>query len=255
MERFVDIVAPRSFPDLVLKVSAWVFLILTTALAVEYVFAWGEPENLIEFSIKCLIVAIPWTAIGFMALHHQYLLQQRLRWLANRDGLTELRNSSAFHRDARQALDKGRAAVLILLDGDHFKSINDTYGHLTGDAALIAIAGRIREVEGTSDISGRLGGEEFALLLHNGDQDRCWDIAQRLVEPIEVVHGPHSLQVSLSAGITPVTGQPLERALAEADEALYSSKRSGRARFTVFRSQSAEDISFTFAGVPAAAAS
>jgi diguanylate cyclase (GGDEF)-like protein len=139
----------------------------------------------------------------------------------------------------------GSAAVL-LLDLDHFKGVNDRYGHRTGDAVLRAAAERIASVTRGSDCLARWGGEEFAILAPGIDREAATSLAERartaLGDPIQV-EGV-SIDLTLSVGVAiagPGTRTP-DRLIDAADEALYEAKRTGRNRVRVFRRTGAIDL-------------
>jgi len=166
-------------------------------------------------------------------------LEARLREMATTDGLTGALNRSGFLALAQAELDRepspGRGLALMMLDVDHFKSINDRYGHAGGDLALkhlvTLLGGRTRR----TDLLGRLGGEEFAILLPEIIPDEAERMAQRLVTHVAehpVAFESQSIQMTVSIGLTVVTGpdRSIEHILARADDALYRAKRGGRNR-------------------------
>jgi len=165
--------------------------------------------------------------------------QAQLLELATTDSLTGLHNRRYFMESASQELDRARRyqtpLSLLLLDADHFKSVNDRYGHPVGDQALqtLAIIGRrvLREV----DLFARIGGEEFAILLPQTDHAAARNVAERLRQaiidqPIATEDGPLHLTVSL--GLTNLGSAPadLDELLRRADVALYQAKQNGRNR-------------------------
>jgi diguanylate cyclase (GGDEF)-like protein len=129
----------------------------------------------------------------------------------------------------------GRPLAAIMLDVDHFKAVNDTYGHAVGDAVLREVAARVQATVREADIVGRYGGEEFALLLPESHDVTA--LAERLratmaATPI-VAHG-QDITVTISAGISYLEpGDDLDSLLGRADAALYRSKAAGRDRVTV----------------------
>ena len=157
---------------------------------------------------------------------------------ASHDSLTNLPNRAYFETRLTRTLRslnnaRGKAAVLFL-DSDHFKDINDSYGHATGDAVLVAIATRIRAQLREGDVVARLGGDEFAILLtplHKiEDAQRIADkVIASMLEPIKVP-GQISIVSSLSIGIAvyPEHGATAEDLLSAADAAMYQAKRLSR---------------------------
>ena len=166
-------------------------------------------------------------------------LKERHKHLAARDGLTQLYNRRAFDdrlakARAREERQGGRFAVL-LLDIDHFKRLNDTFGHPAGDAALKHTA---RVLEGhlrQGDEAARYGGEEFAVILPGADAAGAAPLAERVraaIEGSQVVFEGARLAVTVSVGVAawPEDGREVETLLAAADRALYAAKQDGRNR-------------------------
>jgi len=166
-------------------------------------------------------------------------LKERHKHLAARDGLTQLYNRRAFDdrlakARAREERQGGRFAVL-LLDIDHFKRLNDTFGHPAGDAALKHTA---RVLEGhlrQGDEAARYGGEEFAVILPGADAAGAAPLAERVraaIEGSQVVFEGARLAVTVSVGVAawPEDGREIETLLAAADRALYAAKQDGRNR-------------------------
>jgi diguanylate cyclase (GGDEF)-like protein len=166
-------------------------------------------------------------------------LKERHKHLAARDGLTQLYNRRAFDERlakarAREERQGGRFAVL-LLDIDHFKKLNDTFGHPAGDAALKHTArvleGHLRE----GDEAARYGGEEFADILSGADAAGALPLAERVRSAIETSHLVFEgarLAVTVSVGVAawPDVGRELAELLAAADRGLYAAKQAGRNR-------------------------
>jgi diguanylate cyclase (GGDEF)-like protein/PAS domain S-box-containing protein len=165
-------------------------------------------------------------------------LNEQLEQLASRDGLTGLYNHRRFVEElattAARARRYNHPLSLMLVDVDHFKQINDTYGHPAGDTVLLEIAGRLQKGVRSTDAVGRLGGDEFAVLLPETDREGADILAQRLLEsvrrPVELSSGD-MIPVTISLGVVSRTGMQItsgEALLQEADEALYAVKRTGR---------------------------
>ncbi|HEY0292941.1 MAG TPA: diguanylate cyclase [Hansschlegelia sp.] len=169
-------------------------------------------------------------------------LESALEHLATHDALTGLANRAVFERDlekARARLDRqgGRLAVL-LIDVDHFKAVNDTFGHAAGDALLIAIGMRLKATARTGDVAARLGGDEFAVIAAGHSAAEFDALAERvnvaLSEPFEGVG--HSLRPTVSIGVAVATsgGEAGEELVARADRALYAAKSAGRGTWRFF---------------------
>ncbi|ODA66807.1 putative diguanylate cyclase YcdT [Methyloligella halotolerans] len=165
--------------------------------------------------------------------------QQRLQRLAMSDELTNVLNRRGFFELGQQALrgqsDNAGDSSVIVFDIDRFKSINDTYGHAAGDQVIATFAKRAARLLRPDDIFGRIGGEEFALLLPGTPSDVAASVAERIRLAIseEPITGEgYTVSVTTSAGLTsaPNSHAHLDRLMATADAALYEAKRLGRNR-------------------------
>ncbi|TCI07475.1 GGDEF domain-containing protein [Dyella soli] len=165
--------------------------------------------------------------------------QLRFKRLSSYDGLTGIFNRQHFISEVERALrlleKKLGAGCLIFIDLDHFKQVNDTYGHAAGDAVLRHTVAICREHLRTTDLFGRLGGEEFGILILECSREQGMAIADRIRVAIETtpVHGD-GFAVSFSASVglaaTDTSGYGLQRLSHDADAALYRAKRTGRNR-------------------------
>jgi diguanylate cyclase (GGDEF)-like protein len=152
--------------------------------------------------------------------------------LADRDVLTPLLNRRAFLREVQRAIAMARRykapACVIYFDLDGFKGINDRYGHAAGDAALIAVAEGLLAAVREEDVVGRIGGDEFAVLLQHVDAEAATAKAQALREALardRVSVQGHSFSIGLTFGVRQIGGaDTAEQALAEADAAMYLRK-------------------------------
>ncbi len=156
--------------------------------------------------------------------------RETLREQVKRDGLTGLLNHRACQEHLRDVLAAGGGTVgVVLLDLDHFKVINDMNGHAEGDRVLAAVAGRLRSVVRESDAVGRLGGEEFVLILPGVDADGAEDCAERARAALAdlTVRG-RPLAASAGVAAAPVDAMEATALLECADSALYWAKQSGR---------------------------
>ena len=158
---------------------------------------------------------------------------------AVRDGLTNLYNRREFNKLLQKALAnadrQGSGFALLLLDIDHFKKLNDTYGHPAGDAALRNTAQVLERHLRKGDQAARYGGEEFAAILPAADEAGALHLAERLREAIEsarVVFEGARLNVTVSLGVAvwPADGKDEEALVSAADRALYAAKQAGRNR-------------------------
>jgi diguanylate cyclase (GGDEF)-like protein len=168
-------------------------------------------------------------------------LKEELRFQAFHDPLTGLANRSLFTEQVDAALAVGGpgVAVVLFLDLDNFKDVNDTLGHAAGDQLLTAVAERVRSCIRPHDLAARLGGDEFAILLHDDPQlAGALSVATRIIRSMGVtfpIEG-QDLKISASIGIAASQGG-VERAddlLRNADVAMYTAKQGGKNRFSVF---------------------
>lgn len=160
--------------------------------------------------------------------------QAELLAQADLDHLTGVLNRAAFYRRASGYAGEAEASVL-LADIDHFKAINDAHGHAAGDDALRLVARTLQAALRTDDLLGRVGGEEFAILLAGMPQPLAMLIAERARKAIAGLdvqaEDGKPIALSVSIGVSAyVAGEPLDTALARADAAMYCAKRGGRNR-------------------------
>jgi diguanylate cyclase (GGDEF)-like protein/PAS domain S-box-containing protein len=173
----------------------------------------------------------------------QKRLEERLRELATSDSLTGLANRRHFLELARQELIRAeryrRDVSLLVMDIDHFKRVNDTFGHEMGDRVLKAVADVSRESLRNIDILARIGGEEFAGLLPHTGLEQAASVAERVrlaVANNAVLTGRGTVHVTISIGVSEAAGSSLDldSFLRCADEALYAAKRAGRNRVEIY---------------------
>ena len=165
---------------------------------------------------------------------------EKLTYVIQHDGLTGLYSRDYFHslleKQVKAARLNGEQGVLMLIDLDRFKQVNDTYGHQAGDFLLTKTATRFREAAGTQATIGRLGGDEFALFLpHPCQIEDAWEIAQSIIDRIAVPFQfeDHELVVGASIGIATINDkvESTSSLITNADLALYDAKRQGRGTY------------------------
>jgi diguanylate cyclase (GGDEF)-like protein len=166
-------------------------------------------------------------------------IEAQLRQVATTDSLTGVLNRAAFlscsERELIRARHSGKALSILMLDADHFKTVNDRHGHAGGDAVLQYLAGACRAAMRAGDSIGRLGGEEFAIVLPGATLEMGEEVAERLrvrIASHAVWHGgaPIALTVSVGVGAARGADQSIEQVMARADAALYAAKEAGRNR-------------------------
>lgn len=190
-----------------------------------------------------LYIALLLTILASIALWLYRLKRSQLRFmqLARRDGLTGIFNRQHFVEEAEQALRYAakslRGACLILIDLDHFKNVNDTHGHVAGDHALKRTVSICQKHLHSSDVFGRIGGEEFGILLPECTLIQALERAESIRQAIQATPEDDTEGVPLTASFGVATtshyGYDLRRMLVAADSALYRAKRDGRNRVVV----------------------
>ena len=251
------------------KLRVYLFTVLGTLICIAFAFAidgysvetgsWQLGERWINNLIIPLIVAPPFFFYLLSKLRELSLAHRELLTIASTDPLTNCLNRRAFtalvdgylkrfdnggnpssEQNDRHDDDQGSGALLVL-DIDHFKAVNDRFGHDRGDEALKLIADTIKANVRELDLVARLGGEEFGVFLPGVDPPRVRHLAERIRAAIRALEfapdgTPHPLSLSIG-GVTflpPTTFSELYR---NADQRLYAAKRAGRDRVDIDRSR------------------
>jgi diguanylate cyclase (GGDEF)-like protein/PAS domain S-box-containing protein len=170
-------------------------------------------------------------------------LQEELREQAIRDSLTGVYNrrflEEALNREIPRAIEQNYPLCIIMMDLDHFKDVNDLYGHKAGDLILQALADKIRHAIRDSDLACRYGGDEFIIILPNVTLDIAYQRAEQIrqnIEEMSITYKVATLKVTASLGVSvfPEHGSSADLIMRTADKALYVSKLEGRNRVTKF---------------------
>lgn len=166
------------------------------------------------------------------------LLYREVKIRADHDGLTRIYNRQYFDEklvnELRRAQRYSQDISLLMLDLDHFKAINDTYGHQAGDIVLRDVGMLLQETLRSTDFPARYGGEEFAVILPHTSEDKAWSLAERLRQRIARMHFSHEKRhftVTASIGVASIPPGSFKKnidILRQADRALYLAKASGR---------------------------
>ncbi|MFJ2033455.1 GGDEF domain-containing protein [Streptosporangium sp. NPDC087985] len=240
--------------------SAVLFTVLNTALIAVAAHTaapdsrwrevwWNRESLLLDVVELCLGVIVAITcvlnpvllvlALPPVVLLQRSLLHAQLQAAARTDSKTGLLNAAAWQREADteivRARRTGETLALLIVDIDHFKRVNDTYGHLIGDQVLVGVAATIRSQLRDYDVVGRFGGEEFVVLLPRADVTEARRVAERLRSRIGRMAVPaddNLITVTISVGVAVMSmhGDDLIELLAAADLALYRAKELGRDR-------------------------
>ena len=184
-------------------------------------------------------------SVHFKFLHErdvEHAYHEAIYQMVMRDGLTEVFNQRKFQeegtRELARALRHGRPLTIVLFDIDHFKKVNDTHGHLCGDAVLKQIASRVNELLRPEQIFARIGGEEFAVLCPETDLEGATVLAEKMRELFEARSfecgtTPVSVTCSFGVAVAETEMRRLDDLVETADRALYRAKNEGRNRVVV----------------------
>lgn len=225
---------PRDYWVKPLAVTA----VLLGLFALLALFGFGQDMATLPAAMSTVaLVQLPFTALAFAMVTYMDRVQTQLAALAMTDVLTGLPNRRAFVAQAGRAQANGEAGFVLIIDADHFKRINDTYGHAVGDRCLQAIAKRLNDVRRADDLIGRIGGEEFGAFMPLCTMAELRRISGQLCHAI-LINLPEErdpLRLTLSVGAAETRPlEMIEAALSRADEALYLAKAEGRARLVVW---------------------
>lgn len=241
--------SPFAFFYLWLSVHSFYFLPWRRAapqvafIAIDYAVslsAMPGPEfPYLRWAITVLTTAVICTLVALLKARVDALVG-RLAAVARTDSLTDLYNRRAYDElvevELARAERTGKPLSLILGDLDHFKRVNDRFGHPTGDAVLRRVAAQLVKTERLTDVAARLGGEEFALLLPDTDAQGAFLVAERMRAAIRSTFHEGPLPVTMSFGIAsyPDDGDDADTLFRAADGALLAAKAAGRDQAIVY---------------------
>lgn len=235
---FLPIFALRKPWHVLIKPFFYILAIEASYFATHYWIIGAFQAPLWKHFLVAVIVAAPFSSLGFVFISYLEHLQVTLSKQATTDDLTQLPNRRSLMEQLQTALKSEVSGFFLIIDADHFKRINDTYGHPAGDVCLKEIAQRISSVCRSGDTIGRIGGEEFGALLKDRTMHELERISSRLCYPItiSIPEASKPLRVTLSAGATELwAGDELAQVMRRADEALLVAKNNGRERTVVWR--------------------
>ncbi|WP_070000188.1 GGDEF domain-containing protein [Cellulosilyticum sp. I15G10I2] len=221
-----------------LKLAA---IIIISIGSVFYLLKDMENAYLVQFNFIAAITVVgtlEYFLLGYVKRSNELLRMYKEN--ATIDYLTGLNNTRNFdillNSSFKSAMEKSEKLSCLMIDIDYFKKVNDTYGHAVGDIVLKGLAGILSESCRAFDIIGRVGGEEFCVLLLDCSPDRAFEIASRIRENVKKYNfliGDHrTIKITVSIGIAtyPDTVEDLDEIMKQADDALYKAKREGRDR-------------------------
>ncbi len=242
--KIFNFLALQGWIDALVKMFIIILIIMTSLIAFTSSYLGPVPWGYDYFALAALVVGGPWVLLFFAVSSYQVNLQKKLSRLSRKDGLTGLNNRRTFFELAQRFKIRATGGVVLMMDADNFKSINDCYGHAAGDECLKAIAYRIRRNLRETDVGGRLGGEEFAVYLGNANLAQARIIAERLLTPIPYSRVDHddNFTVTLSiGGVIAPKNESIDLLLNRADDALYQAKEAGKAQLVLWTDDSETD--------------
>ncbi len=231
------------------------FAVLVVVMLVRGVVIWrslpesygiyvNTPLNPVSFFIACMIQLC--VTFGFLLMLN-YRLITDLQKIASRDALTGALNRRRLEEEAirlkAHCLRTGETLAVMMIDIDHFKSINDLYGHPVGDEVLRRLADITQNSIRPDDYFSRYGGEEFCILLRSTTENEAWELAERLRQDyakFTLNVGEKSVNITVSIGVADSTSIGLEftSLVSAADQALYRAKQDGRNQVVTYSSLS-----------------
>lgn len=216
---------------------AWGIVFGIASIALRETVAWDQmPVNTpLQWRIGNAAAYVLVVAVAMAGLQRLRRSQAQLALLVTQDTLTNVLNARAFAQRVGQELERNRRyprpLALIYMDLDNFKVINDTHGHQTGDAVLRLVADAMRTSVRTSDVVGRLGGDEFGVLMPETDAPLADAAAKRLVASLRnVFKGTPSVTASIGVVSCTATDASTDDLLRRADQAMYDAKKAGKDR-------------------------
>ncbi len=231
MERFVRIVAPKHVFDFILKACVLLLLVGVFNLWHDMLTWPARLSPYLNNLSEAVFVGGPFIVLALAAFAHMHNLHVKLAVLAGTDLLTGLPNRRAFLDAVERGQGPLRSDVVLMVDADRFKQVNDRFGHSVGDICLQQMAAFLRGQIRDNDIVARMGGEEFAVLLEGTSLSDAARSAARIANGVMIHAGENEIYVTMSVGYAVRTNSaPIDVILRQADDALYRAKATGRAR-------------------------
>jgi diguanylate cyclase (GGDEF)-like protein len=210
-------------------------------------FRAGADDSLVKpYSVAELVARVARRRATHLSLQGARREAERLHALAVTDGLTQVANHRSFQERLREEFRRAQRyddpLALILVDLDHFKAINDNFGHQVGDEVLLGVAHAVKAAVRETDFVARYGGEEFAVLLPKTHLAGALTVAERMAYEVRrIKFKAAGLSVTASFGVSGYPARSVttsEQLVRTADQALYRSKREGRNRISLFQASS-----------------
>ena len=222
-----------------LKINDWMLCYMVPQRKAQEGFQFIRSREMLLFAI----IGVGVLTFILLLLQRTSVRQKKMREIASRDGLTQLYNKVGTENLINQWLhseDSKAGGVMLMMDVDYFKQINDTYGHAVGDRVLYKVGYLLKSSFRENDVVGRIGGDEFLIFMAGVTSEefairRMESLQQYLRElPMDELKG-HPLTCSMGAAFMPKDGTEFEELYKHADEALYKTKRNGRDGFSIYQ--------------------
>tara|TARA_B100000614_G_scaffold261441_1_gene291048 strand:+ start:9265 stop:10074 length:810 start_codon:yes stop_codon:yes gene_type:complete len=245
------------------RARVWAFTAIGTAVCIAFAFAfdsynfssggWNWGKDPFNNLVIPLLLAPPFFYMLLSKMQQLAVAHTELMTVASTDSLTTLLNRRAFTEmvdgymkrveEAEKSESRNTGGALLVIDVDHFKRVNDRFGHVTGDEALKLIAGTIRSAVRETDLVGRLGGEEFCVFIPGQSPELASATAERIRRAVVAADfspggARHELSVSVG-GVAYDSQVPFSDLYRKADERLYAAKHNGRNRVEFVRHEQA----------------
>lgn len=229
-----------------LHINNWMLCYLVPQSKAQEEFQFIGNKEVILFAV----IGVGVITFFILIFQRTSMKQKKMREIASRDGLTQLYNKAGTEQRIKEWLHSDRSkagAVLMMMDVDYFKQINDTYGHAVGDRVLYKVGHLLKSSFRENDIVGRIGGDEFLIFMEGITSEefavrRMENLQQYLRElPIEELE-EHTLTCSMGAAFMPKDGTTFGELYKHADEALYTTKRNGRDGFRIYHEVEEKEV-------------
>lgn len=229
-----------------LHINNWMLCYLVPQSKAQEEFQFIGNKEVILFAV----IGVGVITFFILIFQRTSMKQKKMREIASRDGLTQLYNKAGTEQRIKEWLHSDRSkagAVLMMMDVDYFKQINDTYGHAVGDRVLYKVGHLLKSSFRENDIVGRIGGDEFLIFMEGITSEefavrRMENLQQYFRElPIEELE-EHTLTCSMGAAFMPKDGTTFGELYKHADEALYTTKRNGRDGFRIYHEVEEKEV-------------
>lgn len=208
-------------------------LIILWDLTWRQAFQGAESRQVLKYAVDLAVITGPISLVFHYRSRRTASKLKQLTMRADFDQLSGLLNRQSFYERLKSALQPSSGGLVLMIDADHFKELNDTHGHAAGDHCIREIGKRLKENLRVGDIAGRIGGEEFAVFLPEINANQGKKIATQISRPIVTTNSEDQsyLKLTMSVGAVWVEGESVaEVVMSRADKLMYSAKKNGRSQ-------------------------